>query len=200
MSITEFPLPWAAPAPLPASAALRFGREVWVPAGASGTRPALQWVMRRNCSITPRQMMGAYGSLSAFSLLIAIGFWFQGAPFVLGFAGIELACLGVALLVYARHAGDRESILLDGRRVEVLTTCASDTVRADFDAHRVAVEPSAGQGSLIELSAQGRSVLVGRFLRPELRSAFAEEVRRALRRARWSADAGVPTPLAPTSR
>ena len=33
------------------------------------------------------------------------------------------------------------------------------------------------------LSGQGQSMLVGRFLRPELRAAFAQELRRALRRA-----------------
>jgi uncharacterized membrane protein len=45
------------------------------------------------------------------------------------------------------------------------------------------VEPSAGQGSLIEISGQGSSIKVGRFVRPELRAELASDMRRALRRA-----------------
>ena len=43
------------------------------------------------------------------------------------------------------------------------------------------VEPKGGDGSLIEVSGQGRSVRVGRHLRPELRPALAREIRMALR-------------------
>jgi uncharacterized membrane protein len=48
---------------------------------------------------------------------------------------------------------------------------------------RVRVEPVADDRSLIELSGQGRSVNVGRFVRPELRPQLAQEIRRALREA-----------------
>ena len=37
--------------------------------------------------------------------------------------------------------------------------------------------------SLIEVSGQGRSVRVGRYVRPELRAALAREIRMALRGA-----------------
>ena len=47
-----------------------------------------------------------------------------------------------------------------------------------------AVEPQHGDRSLIELSGQGRSISVGRFVRPELRRELADELRWALRR--WS--------------
>jgi uncharacterized membrane protein len=55
------------------------------------------------------------------------------------------------------------------------------TVR--FRAQWVRVEPTAGEGSLVELSGQGHRVRVGRFLRPELRAAFARELRACLRGA-----------------
>jgi uncharacterized membrane protein len=47
----------------------------------------------------------------------------------------------------------------------------------------VRVEPSAGEGSLVELSGEGRSVRVGRHLRPEWRDELAQELRRALRQS-----------------
>lgn len=162
-----------------ASSGWRFGREI--PLGA-GT--ALQWVARRNCSITPRQLLGFYFSLCLVSLGIACGFWWHGAPMIVGFACVELLLVGVALACYARHATDREVLTLAGCSLAVEQHLGSRVERADFPAEYVAVEPAAGQGSLVELSARGRSMRVGRFLRPEQRAPFAQELRRALRRAR----------------
>ena len=45
-------------------------------------------------------------------------------------------------------------------------------------------DPVTGDGSLVELSGQGQRVRIGRFLRPEMRAAFAQELRLALRTAR----------------
>ena len=55
--------------------------------------------------------------------------------------------------------------------------------RAEFPREWVRVEPRAGDGSLIELSGRGKTVRVGRFLRPELRPLLAREIRMALRAA-----------------
>lgn len=43
-------------------------------------------------------------------------------------------------------------------------------------------------GSLIELSGQGRSIAVGRFVRPELRRGLADELGAALRRCGTASD------------
>ena len=99
------------------------------------------------------------------------------------FAGTELLLVGAVLLVYARHAADREVLTLSGRALAVEQTCGGHTARTDFRADRLTVEPAAGQGSLVELSGHGQTARVGRFLRPEQRAAFAQELRRALRRA-----------------
>jgi uncharacterized membrane protein len=55
--------------------------------------------------------------------------------------------------------------------------------RAEFERQWVRVEPKSGDLSLIELSGQGRSIEVGRFIRPELRQVLAREIRKALRSA-----------------
>lgn len=171
--------------PLPPGAARGlpwlFGREV-VLTGLPGAPKALQWLLRRNCSITPRQLGLVYLSLCGISLLIAGFFFAQGAPFVLAFAGVELLAVGVALLAFARHAGDRETLTLVGRSLHVEQCFGSRVQRTDFAADWLSVEPAAGQGSLVELKGRGQQVRVGRFLRPELRAAFARELRQALRR------------------
>ncbi len=151
---------------------------------AGGQQVALQWDLRRNCSLTPRRLAAVYLSLCLLSALISAGFWWHGAPFVSAFAGVELLAVGAALLVYARHAGDRELLTLAGRTLAVEQRLGNRVEHADFQADWLSVEPVAGQGSLVELQAHGRTLRVGRFLRPELRAAFAQELRRALRLAR----------------
>ena len=100
---------------------------------------------------------------------------------VLPFAALELLAVGVALLVYARHARDGEKIFLQGTQLVIELQTAGRTERAEFFRDWVRVEPKSGDGSLIEVSGQGRTVVVGRFLRPELRPALAREIRLALR-------------------
>ncbi|MFO1273838.1 MAG: DUF2244 domain-containing protein [Rubrivivax sp.] len=181
MSATFAPSPWPAPAPEVSVGRWRFGREL---AGHGGRPVALQWELRRNCSLTPRRLASVYLSLCLLSAFISAGFWWQGAPLVSAFAGVELLAVGAALLVYARHAGDRELLTLAGRSLAVEQRLGARVSHADFQADWLSVEPAAGQGSLVELKGQGRTVRVGRFLRPELRAAFAQELRRALRLAR----------------
>lgn len=142
---------------------------------------SISWFLRRNCSVTPAQLAWLYASLCALSLGLATIFWFQGAVLVLPFAWLELAAIGIAFLVYARHATDGERIWLRGRRLVVELETAGRLERAEFDRERVRVEPSVDDRSLVELSAQGRRVNVGRFVRPELRPVLAQEIRRALR-------------------
>jgi uncharacterized membrane protein len=144
---------------------------------------AIHWFLRRNCSVTPAQLGWLYASLCVVSLGIGTFFWYQGAVMVLPFTWIELAAVGVAFIAYARHAADREHILLQGRRLVVELETAGHLERAEFNRDWVRVEPAMDDRSLIELSGQGRRVIVGRFVRPELRPALAQEIRRALREA-----------------
>jgi uncharacterized membrane protein len=167
-----------------------FGREVEVGQGADASR-GLQWLLARNCSISPRQLGAVYLSLCVVSLLIAAGFFSQGAPLVLAFAGLELLVLGLALLVFARHTGDREILTLLGRSLQVEQRFGNRVARTDFAADWLTVEPAAGQGSLVQISGRGQRVQVGRFLRPELRGVLARELRQAVRRV-----PAVPAPAA----
>jgi uncharacterized membrane protein len=148
-----------------------------VPGQAGG----VQWVLRRNCSLTPGQMGGFYLSMCLVSLIIATGFALNGAPVVLWFAGIELVLLAVALLVYARHAADADTLTLAGQLLTVEQSCGTASTAIQFRTPWLSVEPVHGDGSLIELSGQGQTARIGRFLRPEARAEFARELRAALR-------------------
>jgi hypothetical protein len=89
------------------------------------------------------------------------------------FTGLELLAVGAALLVFARHAGDRETITLTHREMSVVQQVGPAVELVRFRAEWVRVEPVADDGSLVELSGEGRSVRVGRHVRPEMRVALA---------------------------
>ena len=141
----------------------------------------VSWLLKRHCSLTPAQLGWFFLSLCAVSLGIGAFFWSQGATLVMPFAWAELVAVGTAFLVHARHAGDAERIFLQGGQLVVELETAGRIQRAEFNREWVRIEPKDGDGSLIEVSGQGRSVWVGRHLRPELRPALAREMRLALR-------------------
>lgn len=144
---------------------------------------SVRWLLRRNCSIAPRQLLAVYLGLSAASLGVASFFWFQGARLVMPFAWVEVLALGIALVVQARHATDREYIALARGRLTVDRTVAEHTERVEFAAAKVRVDPGRDERSLVELSGDGRRVAVGRHLSPAMRRRLVVELRAALRQA-----------------
>ena len=84
---------------------LQFGSE------SGSADGSVQWLLKRNCALAPRQLLTFYASLCAASLAIAGVFWSHGAVLVMPFAGIEMLGVGSALLLYARHAADSELIV-----------------------------------------------------------------------------------------
>lgn len=144
---------------------------------------SVDWKLQRNCTLAPAQLGWIYLSLCCVSLLIGTFFWLQGATLVLGFAWFEVMIVGVAFFMYARHAADGEWISIEGTRVVVECETAGKRERAEFDRQWVRVEPRSDDRSLIEVSGRGRSMEVGRFVRPEHRLVLAQEIRRALRQA-----------------
>jgi uncharacterized membrane protein len=149
--------------------------------GMSESGGGIEWLLKRNCSITPAHLLAAYGGLCAVSLGVALAWWWQGARLVVPFAGCELLAVGAALLVFARHAGDRERIRLGDGRLLVEWTNGRRVDRVEFAQEAVRVEPGHGEHSLIELSGRGERIAVGRYVRPEWRPALADELRAALR-------------------
>lgn len=160
------------------SSAFRFAT---LPPPGEDSDPTVQWLLKHPCSLTPIQLAWCYLSLCLVSIGVASFFWSQGATFVMVFAWVELIAVGVAFLLYSRHASDAEKILLQNGQLVIEMETAGRVERAEFNREWVRVEPKNGDGSLIEVSGQGRSVWVGRHVRPELRPALAREIRFALR-------------------
>jgi uncharacterized membrane protein len=147
---------------------------------AQATDNGLQWTLRRNCSVTPTQLWWTYGLLCVLSFAVAGFFWAQGATLILPFAVLELLAVGVAFLVYARHAVDREQIRVSSGLLVVEREVAGRVSRSEFPGPWVNVALSREAGQLIEVRSGARSERVGRYLRADLRPALAKELRRAL--------------------
>ena len=178
MNSSVAPAPWSRAAGTTA-APWRLGRTI----DADGGR-AVEWLLKRNCSVTLRQLFAVYLSLCAASLIVALALSWSGTAPVLAFAAIELLLVGSALLIYARHATDHERITLAGSALSVEHQFGARTERVELHAPWVRVEPLSGDRSLIEVASDGRRARVGRYLRPELRPCLAQELRTALRTQR----------------
>lgn len=141
----------------------------------------LVWSFRRNCAIRPGQLIGVFAVLSAVSLGVAGAFWFQGAPYVLPFACLEVTVLAIAFVAYARHATDGETAKLDENWLVIEQEVAGKKAEKRFPRASVRIEPLADSDNLIEVSARGDRLEFGRHLRAEWRPLVAREMRFAVR-------------------
>ena len=80
MTAVSVPAPW----PRAAGSAAGVWRFAKVVDGQSG--PRIEWLLKRNCSISPPQLFGVYLAMCAVSLVIALGFTWYGAAPVLALA------------------------------------------------------------------------------------------------------------------
>ena len=137
-----------------------------------------QWVLPRNCSLTPRQLRNAFLLLCGIEAPVALVFWGLGFPWVAFFSAVELTGVAVALLRYARHACDREIVTLEAERLRVECWSGEQVRRMELQAAWVRV--AAAPGGLVLLSACGVELRVGRFVQPQWRDALLRELRQAL--------------------
>lgn len=178
------------PVPLMSSAALRFG--VWRPllnlvqgaaAMATSDAPAwrVEWLLQRDGAVGARPMRSAYAVMGLASLALCGGFWLYGKAFTLPFALVELLLIAALMQLHARHAADREYIAMRPSLLRVERRSGGRTNCIEFNPRWVRVEPDRDDGSLVRLSGQGRSVVVGEFVQPQHRRQLADEFRWALK-------------------
>lgn len=139
-----------------------------------------RWLLKRNCALTPRQCLWASLLACAVALSVAAAFWAMGARLVLPFAVLGSTAVALAFLWYARHATDRETLVLDGQRLVVEWEQAGAVRRRELARHWLRVEDAGHGAGLVELRAGTARVQVGRYARPEQRRQLARELRWAL--------------------
>jgi len=143
---------------------------------------ARYWILKRNCSLTPRQSAGFYALLCIASFGIAFVFLLQGLWIVFAFALVEMGAVGLALLHYARHALDEERIALFDACLVVERINAGRRQELRLDPRRLRVHPPAPRvQKLIRLESRGVSVEIGSYVSEPIRAQVALELHRALR-------------------
>ena len=140
-----------------------------------------EWELKRNCSLTPRQLGLAYALPCAVSFAISLLlFALQGTWLVLAFAAMESLWEAIAFVAYARHASDGEHIaLMDGYLL--VDRCMGgqlEKIRLDPHWMRI-VAPCCWRGT-IRLQARDTEIEIGRFVSAGRRRQVAKELRAAL--------------------
>jgi len=140
------------------------------------------WTLKRNCSLTPRQSLAVYALLCGASLVIAFVFLLQGFWMVFAFALLEMTAVGLALLHYARHALDVETIALSDHclLIERIDAGRREVIRLDPTWLRV-LPPEPRTRKLIHLESHGAQVTIGAYVSEATRLQVAQELRLAMR-------------------
>ena len=142
----------------------------------------MQWLFKKNCSFTPKQVGIFYLAQSTLSLIVASFFLYQGVWLILPFTLLELAVLAIALLIYARHATDYEKIDIRQGELLVETSNAGKVMQFVFNPSWVRVDSVLNSQKLISINYQGQVLEVGRFIHVSLRKNFLVEFAQALRK------------------
>ncbi len=145
-----------------------------------------EWLLKRNCSMTPRQVAKAYGVLFTFVLVVSLAFALHGIWIVFAFAVLEITVVVTALLYYARHALDQERVFLsaDCLRIERIEAGRVQHFTLDPYWTRIAVPQKRRQ--LIALESRGVKVELGSFVSEPVRRMVAQELQASLRGANFS--------------
>jgi uncharacterized membrane protein len=145
--------------------------------GRSPYQASRQWVLKKNCALTPGQLATWFAFLGSISAAIAIAFALQGAWMVVPFAALEISALVVAYVVYARHAADYERIEVSSGEVTIETASASKVQRWVLSAPWVRVEYRGLPRDLIRLKSGAQEYFVGRYASDPDRRRLARELR-----------------------
>ena len=149
--------------------------------------PAFEAVLYPNQPPPARNLVILLAAVFGVAIGVSIGFFLAGAWPVVGFIGVELLLLAVCLVWARRMATYAEHIRLDDTGLHIETTTGRRTLRRwRFEPYWVRVrldEVRPGEPAL-RLTAQGRTLTIGRFLKPEERSDVAAALEQALARYR----------------
>ena len=135
------------------------------------------WQMKRNCALTPKQLLKFYIALVCLSITVAIGFLLAGVWVIPIFTGLELTAVTLGFLIYCRHALDYESIEIINRRLIVRKFIGYKESIYEFNTQWAKIEPPAQGQKVFVISQSDRRVELGQFLRQEQQLPLISSVR-----------------------
>lgn len=139
-----------------------------------------EWILRRNCSVTPRQMVLAYACLCAGSMGVAAMFVLQGIWVVSIFSILELSVVTYFFVRYARHATDYERITLHSDDLLILTVQAGVVYETHLNPNWTNIEVESKPRTTIYLKSAGKKIRIAQFVNESMRRQFVHELRNQL--------------------
>jgi uncharacterized membrane protein len=139
-----------------------------------------EWILKRNCSLSPRQSMCAFAAPCIAALIVATIFLLHGAWHVFAFAILESVFVALIFIHYARHATDHEHIVLTEESILVERVEANHIQQTWLDRYWARITLPHRPQDLIMLEAKGVKIDVGRFVTKSKRRRFARQLRKAL--------------------
>jgi len=136
-----------------------------------------RWQMRRNCALTPKQLLKFYIALLCLSVTVATGFLLVGVWMILIFTILELSAVTISFLIYCRHALDFETIEIHGKRLIVKKFIGYKESVFEFNSQWAKIEPPNEGSKTFHISQSGLRVELGQFLRHEQQISLITEVR-----------------------
>lgn len=144
----------------------------------SGEQAEFRLTIRRNCSVSPRQLLLLLGATAGISLGIGAGFAAFGAWPILPFTGLEIAALAAAFYCVARHARDYEKFEISQGILKVEIQDAETVQAHEFNPQwaRLVVAGAGESAPRVALRSHGRALEIGRHLPGRARLALAERL------------------------
>jgi uncharacterized membrane protein len=136
-----------------------------------------RWQMRRNCALTPKQLLKFYIALVCLSLLVATGFLLAGIWVIPIFTALELSAVTIGFLIYCRHALDCETIEIDGNRLIVKKFISYKEAIYEFNTQWAKIEPPLIDSKVFFISQSNLRVEIGQFMRQEQQLSLIASVR-----------------------
>lgn len=148
---------------------------------ATASESGFDLIIKRNCSISPQDLLGVLALAMCVSFGIACTFAWFGAWPVLPFAGIEMLALAAAFYVNGRRAADYERISFAEGRLLVEACDAGCIARHELDPRWTRLhERRLGSEVRLLLRSGGSELEIGRHLIAERRASLAASLRRRL--------------------
>lgn len=138
------------------------------------------WLFKRNCSFTPKQVGLFYLAQSSFALFVATFFYLRGVWVVYIFTIAVLIILAIALLIYARHTTDFESIEVRGQSLIIRIADGQKTEELEWNLFWVYVSSALTDNNLVLICYRGIEREIGGLLPLYKREAFLNELKGAI--------------------
>jgi uncharacterized membrane protein len=139
-----------------------------------------RWQMRRNCALTPKQLLQFYIVLVCLSVTVGMGFFLAGAWVIPIFTALELCAVTLGFLIYCRHALDCETIEIDGNSLIVKKFIGYKETVYEFNTQWAKIELPSEGAKVFHISQSNQRVELGQFLRQEQQMPLISAVRARL--------------------